>query len=151
MQHRGAALLLDGSPELVARTEADGAHLTGFPAFKSALSLLKPACIAGCGGLTSRHDAMLAAEAGADYVMFGEPDPIGGRPSFAAITDRVSWWAEVFESRVSDLPPRSMRLRLLRPQAPTSWQSATACSVTHADAPPHSPTRLDGSDCQQKA
>src|ERR1700693_6062670 len=26
------------------------------------------------GGLHSRHDAMLAAEVGADYVMFGEPD-----------------------------------------------------------------------------
>ena len=97
VQHRGAALLLDGGPDLVARTEADGAHLTGFPAFKAALPLLKPARIAGCGGLGSRHDAMLAAEAGADYVMFGEPDSVGGRPSFAAISDRVSWWAEVFE------------------------------------------------------
>ena len=35
---------------------------------------LKPERIAGCGGLATRHDAMLAAEAGADYVMFGEPD-----------------------------------------------------------------------------
>ena len=40
---------------------------------------------------------MLAAEAGADYVMFGEPDASGRRPSFDAIVERVAWWAEVFE------------------------------------------------------
>jgi thiamine-phosphate pyrophosphorylase len=40
---------------------------------------------------------MLAAEAGADYVMFGEPDAAGKRPSFDAIHERVGWWTEVFE------------------------------------------------------
>jgi len=40
---------------------------------------------------------MAAAEAGADYVMFGEPDN-GERPAFAAIEERVAWWAEVFEA-----------------------------------------------------
>ncbi len=49
------------------------------------------------GGLASRDDAMTAAEAGADYVMFGEPDAAGARPSFAAVEDRIAWWAEVFE------------------------------------------------------
>jgi thiamine-phosphate pyrophosphorylase len=29
--------------------------------------------------------------------MFGEPAPDGHRPSFAAILERVEWWAEVFE------------------------------------------------------
>jgi thiamine-phosphate pyrophosphorylase len=40
---------------------------------------------------------MVAAEAGADYVMFGEPDTSGDRPAFEAIAQRVAWWAEVFE------------------------------------------------------
>ena len=40
---------------------------------------------------------MAAAEGGADYVMFGEPDADGGRPSLEAIEERVAWWAEVFE------------------------------------------------------
>ncbi len=40
---------------------------------------------------------MLAAESGADYVMFGEPDESNTRPSFDAILERVSWWAEVFQ------------------------------------------------------
>jgi thiamine-phosphate pyrophosphorylase len=96
-QDKGAALLLDGRAELVARAGCDGAHLTGLAAFTAALERLKPDRIAGVGGLATRHDAMVAAEAGADYVMFGEPDENGARPSFAAIEERVAWWAEVFE------------------------------------------------------
>jgi len=97
VQDKGAALLLDGHPELAARAGADGAHLDGIDAFSAALATLKPERIAGCGGLDSRHDAMRAAEGGADYVMFGEPDASGRRPSFDAIAERVAWWAEVFE------------------------------------------------------
>jgi thiamine-phosphate pyrophosphorylase len=90
-------LLLAGHPDIVARVGADGAHLTGIDAFNDARTALQPQRIAGCGGLTTRHDAMLAAEAGADYVLFGEPDATGRRPSFEAVAERVSWWAEIFE------------------------------------------------------
>jgi thiamine-phosphate pyrophosphorylase len=95
IQSNGAALLLDGHAHLVAPGEADGAHLTGIEAFQAAAPALKPARIAGCGGLTTRHDAMLAGESGADYVLFGEPDRAGNRPSFDAVLERVTWWAEV--------------------------------------------------------
>src|SRR5437763_8475704 len=82
VQEKGAALLLDGRPELAERTGADGAHLEGVDRLKAALSTLKPERIAGCGGLASRHDAMIAGETGADYVMFGEPSLAGQRPAF---------------------------------------------------------------------
>ena len=97
VQSKGAALLLDGRVELVARAGADGAHLGGIANFTVALETLKPERIAGAGGLASRHDAMLAAEQGADYVMFGEPDAAGRCPAFAAVEERIAWWAEVFE------------------------------------------------------
>src|ERR1700724_2291648 len=97
IQDRGAALLLDGHVELVARAGADGAHLTGIEAMQEALPSLKPDRIAGVGGLTTRHDSMAAGEAGADYVLFGEPDARGQRPSIEAITERLQWWAELFE------------------------------------------------------
>jgi len=96
-QARGAALLIDGHADLAARAGADGAHLTGIDALRDAIELLQPARIAGAGGLQTRHDAMLAGEAGADYVMFGEPDERGRRPALAAIIERVAWWAEVFQ------------------------------------------------------
>jgi thiamine-phosphate pyrophosphorylase len=98
VQRRDVALLLEDKPELVARAGADGAHLTGVEAFAAALVLLKPDRIAGCGGLHSRHDAMLAAETGADYVMFGEPPPPGShRLPWPQLQERLTWWAELFE------------------------------------------------------
>ena len=98
IQAAGAAALLDGHPELVARAGADGAHLTGVAALREALPQLKPDRIAGAGGLISRHDAMEAGEAGADYVLFGEPDSSGRRPATETIADRLQWWAELFEA-----------------------------------------------------
>src|ERR1700736_4081894 len=64
IQERGAAVLLEGHVELVARAGADGAHLTGIEAMQDALPTLKPDRIAGVGGLTTRHDSMAAGEAG---------------------------------------------------------------------------------------
>jgi len=97
IQDSGAALLLDGHVELVARAGADGAHLTGIAAMEDALPTLKPDRIAGVGGLATRHDSMAAGELGADYVLFGEPDGSGQRPSIEAIAERLQWWAELFE------------------------------------------------------
>jgi thiamine-phosphate pyrophosphorylase len=97
IQDSGVALLLDGHVELVARTGVDGAHLSGIDAMQDALGSLKPDRIAGVGGLATRHDSMTAGEAGADYVLFGEPDARGHRPSVEAITKRLQWWAELFE------------------------------------------------------
>ncbi len=97
VQDNDAALLIDRRADLVARADADGAHLTGIEALNESLTTLKPERIAGCGGLASRHDAMEAVEAGADYAMFGEANENGARPDFAQIEERVGWWADVFE------------------------------------------------------
>jgi thiamine-phosphate pyrophosphorylase len=97
VQNAGAALLVDGHPEIVARGGADGAHLPGIAALKEAMPSLKPDRIAGVGGLTTRHHSMDAGELGADYLLFGEPDANGQRPSAQAIAERLDWWAELFE------------------------------------------------------
>ncbi len=97
VQPREIALVVDNRAEIVARAGADGAHLTGIANFAAALALLKPERIAGAGGLRSRHDAMLAGESGADYVLFGEPDRNGRRPSFDELQERLTWWVDLFE------------------------------------------------------
>lgn len=97
VQHAGAALLVDGHPDIVARGGADGAHLAGIAALEEAMPSLKPDRIAGVGGLETRHESMNAGEMGADYVLFGEPDAKGQRPSSQAIAERLDWWAELFE------------------------------------------------------
>jgi thiamine-phosphate pyrophosphorylase len=55
----------------------------------------------GVADLRTRHAAMEAGEAGADYVMFGEmrPDSAGGapwRPSLDKVLERAGWWAPIF-------------------------------------------------------
>jgi len=97
IQDKGAALLLEGHAELIARSGADGAHVSGLAALSDALPTLKPHRIAGVGGLKTRHDSMTAGELGADYVLFGEPDASGQRPSLEAIIERLQWWDELFE------------------------------------------------------
>jgi thiamine-phosphate pyrophosphorylase len=97
VQAHDVALLVEGHPDLVPRAGADGAHFLGSDALLDGIGKLKPQRIAGVGRLPTRHDAMIAAEAGADYVMFGDPDARGERPSLAAVAERVAWWSELFE------------------------------------------------------
>ena len=93
----GAACLVEGNAALAAALEADGAHLDGPIALTGALPGLRPHGIAGVGGLRTKHDAMTAAESGADYLMFGEPDANGRRAPFDATLERVEWWVQLFE------------------------------------------------------
>jgi len=94
-----AAILVEGEPRLAARVGADGAHVAGVgDALADALASLHPERIVGAGGLRLRDDAMAAGEAGADYVMFGEPRPDGFAPPLAETIERVAWWAEIFET-----------------------------------------------------
>jgi thiamine-phosphate pyrophosphorylase len=97
VQRHDVAFILDGDPQIAVRAGADGAHLTGIATLTGAIAMLRPDRIAGAGGLRSRHDAMLAAESGADYLMFGEVDRGGWRPPFPAIAERLAWWSELFE------------------------------------------------------
>jgi thiamine-phosphate pyrophosphorylase len=92
------ALLTENDPRLAARVGADGAHISsGGAMLNEALSSLKPERIVGAGMLRTRDDAMNAGEAGADYVMFGEPRRDGFTPPAAETIERVKWWAEIFE------------------------------------------------------
>ncbi|WP_371347603.1 thiamine phosphate synthase [Ancylobacter sp. IITR112] len=93
----GAAGLVEGASAEATALGADGVHVEGTAALKAAAAARRPDGIVGAGGLRSRHDAMTAAEAGADYVMFGEPDAEGRRPPFETTLERTQWWAELFE------------------------------------------------------
>jgi len=89
-QERGIACLVADDSQFCLRVGADGVHLDwGGPCCEDALRALTPNYIVGAGGLRTRHDAMIAAEAGADYVMFGEE----GWPQ-SAIAGLVAWWAQ---------------------------------------------------------
>ena len=76
-------MLLDGRPDLVAALGADGVHLKDLADYEDARRLLGTAASIGVFCEGSRHLAMEASEAGADYVAFA-PD-----------LDLVAWWAEL--------------------------------------------------------
>jgi thiamine-phosphate pyrophosphorylase len=90
VQKREIAFLLDAHANIAAEIEADGVHLGAddIP-YGRARALVGPDAIVGVNCYGSRHIAMEAAEAGADYVGFG--------PFFAseAEIDLLSWWSEL--------------------------------------------------------
>jgi thiamine-phosphate pyrophosphorylase len=96
------ALLIENDARLAARLGADGVHVAGAGEdLLEAIGSLKPERIVGAGSLRTRDDAMTAGEMGADYVMFGEPHggaQTVGLASLVSLTERVAWWAEIFET-----------------------------------------------------
>ena len=90
VQERAVAFLLNSHPEIAAAIEADGIHLgvDDIP-YAKARALVGADAIIGVDCHTSRHAAMEAAEAGADYVGFG---PFSASDGDA---DLLSWWSEL--------------------------------------------------------
>ncbi len=69
---RGVSLILNDLPDLAARLGCDGVHVgQDDPPVSEARRLLGPDRVVGATCHDSRHLAMEAAEAGADYVAFG--------------------------------------------------------------------------------
>ncbi len=95
-QRRECAVLTSDRFDLIATYGTDGVHSAGgLATLEADLERFKPQLIVGAGELRSRHDAMEAGEAGADYVLFGRWRVGGSDPDWVA--SRVDWWATLFE------------------------------------------------------
>ncbi len=71
-QERGVAFIMNDRPDLAAELDCDGVHVGEEDApYAEARRLLGPDRIVGVTCGDSRHRAITAAEAGADYVAFG--------------------------------------------------------------------------------
>ena len=77
-QGRGVAFIMNDRPDLAAELDCDGVHIgeEDMP-YADARRLLGPDRIVGVTCGDSRHRALVAAEAGADYVAFGAFFPSG--------------------------------------------------------------------------
>jgi len=81
-QRRGVAFLLNDRPDLAAQAGCDGVHVGQEDApYKEARRRLGTDRIVGVTCHDSRHLAIDAAEAGADYVAFGAFFPTTTKPS----------------------------------------------------------------------
>ena len=93
------AFIVNDSMALAKRLGADGVHLGQSDGdIRDARALLGPSAQIGRPCHDSRHLAMDAGEAGADYVAFGAFYPTTTKPShYRPHPSILSWWAAVFE------------------------------------------------------
>lgn len=97
-QSRDVAFLLNDDAALAVRLGCDGAHLGQSDGDHRAARRLLDGRILGITCHDSRHLAMEAGEAGADYVAFGAFFPTGTKETtHRAEPEILSWWAEIFE------------------------------------------------------
>ena len=96
------AVLLCDEADLVNELDLDGVHLeydNSAKNVKAARKLIGEEKSLGVSCGSSKHEAMLAGESGADYVSFGPlfPSPTKGMPAEAGVEEALSWWAIMME------------------------------------------------------
>jgi thiamine-phosphate pyrophosphorylase len=99
-QARGVAVILNDRPDLAARLGCDGVHVgQSDTPYAEARRLMGPERMVGVTCHDSRHLAMEAAEAGADYVAFGAffPTTTKDAPTRAE-PEILSIWQESMET-----------------------------------------------------
>ena len=99
-QARGAAVILNDRPDLAARLGCDGVHVGQEDAsYSEARRAVGPDRMVGVTCHDSRHLAMEAAEAGADYVAFGAFYETGTKaPKTRAEPEILSIWQETMQT-----------------------------------------------------
>lgn len=96
VQSHGTAFILNDRPDLAAELGCDGVHIGQEDAsYAEARRIVGPGAIVGVTCHDSRHLAMEAAEAGADYVAFGAFFPTTTKePKTKADIELLRWWGE---------------------------------------------------------
>lgn len=90
-QRAGVAFLVRPASGIALIPGVDGALLTPeLEALAAARAILGPHAILGAACGLSRHDAMVAGEAGADFVAFE------GQAQDPMLRDTLLWWSELF-------------------------------------------------------
>jgi thiamine-phosphate pyrophosphorylase len=99
-QARGVAVILNDRPDLAVRLGCDGVHVgRGDPSIAEARKIVGPDRTVGATCHDSRHLAMDAAEAGADYVAFGAFFPTSTKGAATrADPEILSIWQETMQT-----------------------------------------------------
>ncbi len=98
-QQRGVALIMNDRPDLAVKLDCDGVHVgqEDMP-YAEARRIVGPDRQVGVTCKDSRHLAMEAAEAGADYVAFGAFfTSTTKQVTTPADLDVLTWWSDVME------------------------------------------------------
>jgi len=91
------ALFVNDSPQLARALEVDGVHLgMDDMDITEARELLGPDMIIGATCKNSKHQAMIAGEAGADYVAFGAFHPSATKADTIPADPDILTWCQMF-------------------------------------------------------
>ena len=96
-QGAGVAFILNDRPDLAAELGADGVHIgqADMP-YSEARARVGKEAVVGVTCHASRHLAIEAADAGADYVAFGAFFPTATKETIArADIELLTWWSEL--------------------------------------------------------
>lgn len=96
-QFAGVSFIINDRPDLASELGADGVHIgqDDLP-YSQARALVGKDAIVGVTCHASRHFAIEAADAGADYVAFGAFFPTTTKePKARASVDLIAWWSEL--------------------------------------------------------
>ena len=98
-QKYGVSFLVNDRPDLAAKFGTDGCHVgQNDTSYAKARAVLGATRVVGVTCHNSRHLAMEAGEAGADYVAFGAFFPTKTKhANSAANVETLCWWSELFE------------------------------------------------------
>jgi thiamine-phosphate pyrophosphorylase len=96
-QSRDVAFLMNDRPDLAVQTGCDGVHVGQQDGtYEAARAAVGDDAIVGVTCHDSRHLAMVAAEAGADYVAFGAFFPTESKDAIGhPDPDILAWWSEL--------------------------------------------------------
>lgn len=136
-QARDVAFLINDRPDLAAELGADGAHIgQSDTTYAEARKLVGPDRIVGVTCHNSRHLAMEAGEAGADYVAFGAfyktdtKDPIS-----MANPEILTWWSELFEVPCVAIGGINAENAAPLVRAGADFLAVSSCVWSHGDGP----------------
>jgi thiamine-phosphate pyrophosphorylase len=134
LQSLGLAVIIrDCEPRQVHHLKADGIHISRSAPVKNLRTMFKSETI-GVFAATSRHIAMEAAEAGADYIAFAQKSQKHGEPL-------IQWWHDLAELPSVAFDPVTLDdLATLLPQKPdfirpsdSMWTDASTARETIAN------------------
>jgi thiamine-phosphate pyrophosphorylase len=136
-QAHDVAFIVNDRPDLAKELSADGVHVGQEDApYAEARALLGPDKVVGVTCHNSRHLAMEAAEAGADYVAFGAFYPTATKePKARAEPEILTWWQDIMEAPCVAIGGITVANALPLVEAGADFLAVASGVWEHADGP----------------
>ncbi len=146
VQAAGAAFIVNDRPDLAKALGADGVHVgQDDTAYAEARRIVGKDAIVGVTCHDSRHLAMEAAEAGADYVAFGAMFPTSTKEAKTrAAPELIRWWSELFETPCVAIGGITVENAAGPIAAGADFLAVSAGVWNHADGPRAAVRRFNG-------